>query len=146
MLEVFSWSHRNDILHLTLILPDGSRSFIPSTWTNLNETCPQKSLPFNNRPQTDLIATTSTLLHVREIVDALLGNIRSSMHKSKNAGKKENNHAETNEPLAHTGRASPKPGHLENSRPPTTKTGHNHTRQPDQKNRLSGTTKAGQGE
>lgn len=134
------------MLHLTLILPDGSRSFIPAAWTNLNEICPKKFTPQNRQPQTDLIATTSTFFHVHKIVNALFGKILSSKQKSKNASRKENNHEKTAKPLAHTGKTDPHPGHLEHSRSPTTKTGHNRSRQSDQENNLPGKNKANQGD
>jgi hypothetical protein len=34
-LEVLGWAQRNESLHLTLVLPDGTRSFIPAQWTDL---------------------------------------------------------------------------------------------------------------
>ena len=68
-LEVLGWIHRNGILHLTLVLPDGSRSLIPADWTDLNE-C--NSTPTGRRLASNVIATTSHLLHARKIVDALL--------------------------------------------------------------------------
>jgi len=35
VLDVLGHIHRNGILHLNLILPDGTRSLIPVAWTDL---------------------------------------------------------------------------------------------------------------
>jgi hypothetical protein len=107
ILEVLGWHHREDILYLTLILPDGSRSFIPAAWTNLHEICPQKSPPLKKKPKTDLIATAATFSQVRKIVDALLGKPLSTKPKLQTASREENSHAKTAEPLAHPGRIIP---------------------------------------
>ncbi|MCK5545137.1 MAG: hypothetical protein KAI35_07955, partial [Desulfobulbaceae bacterium] len=144
-LEIFSWHHRNKILYLTLVLPDGSRSFIPATWTNLNEICPQKFTLPTRQLQNNLIATTSSFLHARKIVEALLDKILSSKQKSQKALRKENNHAKTAEPLAHARRAVSNPGDLANFRPQTTKEGNNSACPPDRQNNIPGTSKADQG-
>jgi hypothetical protein len=48
-LGVLGWSHRQGRLHLLLVLPDGSRSFIPAAWTDLR-TAPDKAAGRNHRP------------------------------------------------------------------------------------------------
>ena len=66
---MLGWSHRQGQLHLLLVLPDGSRSWIPACWTDL-KTDHDKALGATH-PQA-LIASLSELLHTRTIVDALL--------------------------------------------------------------------------
>jgi hypothetical protein len=144
-LEVLSWHRREDILYLTLVLPDGSRSFIPAVWTNLHEICPQKSPPLNRKPQTDLIATATTFLHARKIVDALLGKPLSTKQKLQTASRKENRHAKTAKPLAHPERALPNSRDLANPRSRATKPGSNDFSPTDQQNSLPGEIKAEQG-
>ena len=70
-LEVLSWQHRDGEELLTLILPDGTRSLIPSSWTDLNG--PPAAQPAR-------LASAEELLSVRIVVDALLrraGNTKS---------------------------------------------------------------------
>jgi hypothetical protein len=144
-LEVLNWHRREDILYLTLVLPDGSRSFIPAVWTNLHEICPQKSSPQNRKPQTDLIATATTFLHASKILDALLGKPLSTKQKLQTASRKENRHAKTARPLAHPGRALPNSRDLANPRSRATKPGSNDFSPTDQQNSLPGEIKADQG-
>jgi len=87
-------------LHLTLILPDGSRSFIPAAWTNLNEICPQKFKSSNSPQATDLIASTSSLSRVRNIVDALLEKLYPPTREFNNSLKEEHTRAKTTNALA----------------------------------------------
>jgi hypothetical protein len=144
-LEVFSWHHREEILYLTLILPDGSRSFIPAVWTNLHEICPQKSPPLNKKPQTNLIATAANFLHTRKIIDALLGKPLSTKPKLQTASREENRHAKTAKPLANPGRVLPNSRDLAKPRSPTTKRGSDGFSPPDPQDSLPGETKPEQG-
>ena len=66
-MAVLGWSHRQGELHLLLVLPDESRSWISASWTDLR-TARDKAAA---RPQA-LIASLSQLLRTRTIVDALL--------------------------------------------------------------------------
>ena len=144
-LDVLGWHHREDILHLTLVLPDGSRSFIPATWTNLQEICPEK-FPFPvKKSQADLTATATTFLHVCKIVDSLLGKIPSLEQKSRTASREENNHAKTVELLADTKRDLSNSSDLGISRPPTTKPGNHGSGSPGSKNSLPKGSKTDQG-
>lgn len=68
VLRVLGWSHRQGQLHLLLVLPDGSRSWIPAFWTDL-KTARDKA-PAVIGSQT--LASLNQLLHTRTIVDALL--------------------------------------------------------------------------
>jgi hypothetical protein len=78
-----------------LIFPDGSRAEIPASWTDLHKICPQKfTLPaFTQYPE--LIATASSLLLLRKIVDSLL----SAKQETQTASRKEKAHAKTIAPL-----------------------------------------------
>jgi hypothetical protein len=70
-LEVLGWCHRRGELHLTLVLPDGTRALVPAAWTDLSiaQHLPRAS------PQcarAAFLASNAELLHARTIVDALL--------------------------------------------------------------------------
>ena len=67
-LAVLGWSHRQGQLHLLLVLPDGSRSLIPSCWTDL-ETAHGQASAATSSPA---LGSLSQLLQTRTIVDALL--------------------------------------------------------------------------
>jgi hypothetical protein len=67
-LDVLGWVHRGGKLHLTLVLPDGTRSLIPATWTDLNA---HKELVKQAQPA--LLASCAQLLQARTVVDALQG-------------------------------------------------------------------------
>jgi hypothetical protein len=95
-LQVLGWTHRDGTLNLTLVLPDGSRSFIPADWTDFNK-C--NNTPTNRRPAPNVIATTSHLLHVRKVVDALLCKLNSSKHESKKVSKEGRKYAKANATL-----------------------------------------------
>jgi hypothetical protein len=66
---VLGRSHRQGQLHLLLVLPDGSRSLIPASWTDL-EMVPDK-VPAAMTGLQAPIASLSQLLHTLRIVDAL---------------------------------------------------------------------------
>ena len=70
-LAVLGWCHRRGELHLTLVLPDGTRALIPATWTDLPIA---QHLPRANpqRARAAFLASHAELLHARTIVDALL--------------------------------------------------------------------------
>ena len=144
-LEVLGWHRRNKILYLTLVLPDGSRSFIPAAWTNLDKIGTHEFTIPNRKFQTDLIATASSFLHARKIVDSLLGKILSSQQKSQTASRKENHHAKTAAPLAHAGRALTNSGYLASPRSRTTKAGNNSCGPPDLQNSSPRKNKTDQG-
>src|SRR5207249_9972045 len=65
-LSVLRHSHRQGRLYFVLILPDGSKSLIPAAWTDFDSTA---------RPSGDhqLVGSLEDLLHLRSLVDALLG-------------------------------------------------------------------------
>jgi len=132
-------------LYLTLILPDGSRSFIPATWTNLHEICPQKSPPLKQKSKTDLIATASSFLHVHKIVDALLGKSLSTKPKLQTVSKEENTNAKTAEPLVHPERIIPNSRNLASPRSAAKKPDSNGSNPHDPQNSLPGESNTKQG-
>lgn len=111
-LDVLGWLHRNEILHLTLVLPDGTRSYIPAEWTNLSKLCPKKFNSSKSKTATNLIASTSNLLQIRKIVDALLGKGYPLKQKPKIALKEGHNRAKANGILAQSGGTAAKSKNL----------------------------------
>lgn len=144
-LDVLGWLHRNEILHLTLVLPDGTRSYIPASWTNLSQLCPQKFKSPDNPATSNLIASTSNLLQVRKIVDVLLGKIYPLEQKPENALKEGHNRAQTNGTLARSGRTATNSRDLGKSQSSTAKKSHNRSITPHQQESLPGKNKSNQG-
>jgi hypothetical protein len=68
-LDVLGWCHRGGELHLTLILPDGTRALVPAAWTDLPNDSSHAS---TQRIRVAFLASHAELLHARTIVDALL--------------------------------------------------------------------------
>ena len=84
-LPVMGTLKRRGVLSVLVVLPDGSRSLIPASWTDWKTTGRPKSLA---QTRERCIATLADLLHARAIVDALLGRcpIRQPAHEeSRNA-------------------------------------------------------------
>jgi len=82
--------------HLVLILPDGSRSLIPTEWTDLDSSTPGSlALPKQNNP----LGFVKDLLHARAVVDALLHRRGTSDGKGEKSVPEENNHLATNSEL-----------------------------------------------
>ena len=74
---------------LLVALPDGSRSLIPASWTDWKTTNDQPSPPRPQRRE-PCLAPLTDLLHLRVIVDALLGR---SMIRQEPAADEESHHA-----------------------------------------------------
>ena len=70
-LAVMSAIKRRGTPVLLVVLPDGSRSLIPASWTDWAGTVDDSSSPSEHRDSR--LASLTDLLHVRGIVDALLG-------------------------------------------------------------------------
>jgi hypothetical protein len=68
-LTVVGQAHRHNCLHLLLVLPDGSRSLIPASWTDFPGS--DQTIRTGHTPHVAL-ASLSDLLHARSIIDALL--------------------------------------------------------------------------
>jgi hypothetical protein len=72
VLKVFGKLTRKGQLHLVLTLPDGTRSYIPATWTDLQA----PDTPSVDRGSS-LVARQSDLLRARQRVDALLRRMKA---------------------------------------------------------------------
>ncbi len=62
---MFGWMRKHDRLELCLVLPDGSKSLIPASWTDV-DIGPEAS----SGPET--LGSLDDLLHARAVVDALI--------------------------------------------------------------------------
>src|SRR5215468_9164394 len=71
-LSVMSAIKRRGTPLLLIVLPDGTRSLIPASWTDWAGTAADDSSSPSEHPDSRL-ASLADLLHVRGIVDALLG-------------------------------------------------------------------------
>ena len=71
-LVVMSAIKRGGTLLLLLVLPDGSRSLIPASWTDWAGTAEDDSSS-RSKHRDSCLASLTDLLHARGIVDALLG-------------------------------------------------------------------------
>ncbi len=113
-LAVLGWSHRQGQLHLLLVLPDGSRSWIPASWTDL-KTAGDKA-PAASGPQA--LASLSQLLQTRTIVDALLRRRGASDQEASHSGREERKGGAT-EPAQTATPTQRQGGGLEHTRRPT---------------------------
>src|SRR6516164_6501421 len=71
-LPVMSTIKRGGVLLLLIVLPDGSRSLIPASWTNW-ETDVDDTFASGVTDREPCLASLANLLRVRVLVDALLG-------------------------------------------------------------------------
>ena len=87
MLEVFAKVRHKGKPHLVLVLPDGSRSYIPMDWTDW--------VPSVDSSAVDpaLVASAADLLRVRQRVDWLLRRIEDGSASSQNSPTPESTHA-----------------------------------------------------
>jgi len=83
--------HRHNRLHLLLILPDGSRSYIPADWTDF----PKGDQGGVTDARQVALASLSDLLHARSIIDALLRRLPTSCDKPTQPNRKEKKRAAT---------------------------------------------------
>lgn len=70
VLEVFGRLKRKGNPHLILVLPDGTRSYIPAAWTDY-----EPSVPSTDTGNISLVAGLADLWRTRQRVDALLRRI-----------------------------------------------------------------------
>jgi hypothetical protein len=131
-LELFSWTHRHGALHLTLVLPDGSRSLIPASWTDLDP----NAFP-NVTPSAVTIGTISHLLQAHKVVDALLQRFDSPGQLPTIPLKEESTRASTISPMAPSSRKAPATRHLARPRLRQPKSSHRRPGQTDRKGSLS---------
>ena len=130
-LELLGWNHRNDSLHLTLVLPDGTRSFIPAEWTDLDIPDIQNRQSANRPLTKTVLGSICHLLHARKIVDALLCKMDSSKHVPTNTSKEEYKRASTTGPLARPAQSASGAGHLAKPRPAAASKAHRSIGQAD---------------
>jgi len=71
-LDVLAHTHRNGTLHLSLILPDGTRSLIPAAWTDIKGQIQDGSQVVTSDGSSPLHGSVGDLLRARKVVDALL--------------------------------------------------------------------------
>ncbi|MBK7234969.1 MAG: hypothetical protein IPI02_04775 [Sterolibacteriaceae bacterium] len=83
--------HRQGRAQLLLVLPDGSRSLIPTEWTDLHGS--QCSAPADLTSHS--LALLSDLLHARTIVDALLRRLPAPGQETDQRPRKERQHDAT---------------------------------------------------
>ena len=92
--------YRNNRLHLLLILPDGSRSYIPAEWTDFAGGAQGGAA---DPARQVALLSLSDLLHARSIIDALLRRLPISCDRPAQPIGKENK------------RVATEPGHLDGS-------------------------------
>jgi uncharacterized phage protein gp47/JayE len=87
MLEVFAKLRHKGKPHLMLVLPDGSRSYIPVAWTDFS------AKQSDSTPNASLIASASDLLRLHQRVDSLLRRIETDLATKQNSSTQESPHA-----------------------------------------------------
>lgn len=116
-LAVLGHTHRRGILHLTLVLPDGTRSLIPASWTDIEERVSDRPAgsadiglrsSLRNEPPGSLTSLGSVfhLLQARKVVDALLRRLDRVEPSIESASVKESNRATTTGVLDYRGTSS----------------------------------------
>lgn len=66
---VLGWTHRRGARHLVLVHPDGTRSLIPASWTDL---VPDEAAARGAHEGEATLASVAQLLRMRVVIDALL--------------------------------------------------------------------------
>ena len=87
VLDVFAKLRHKGRPHFLLVLPDGSRAYIPVAWTDL------VSNPANSAPPCSLVGSASDLLGLRQRVDCLLRRIEAGPASSQKSSTQESQHA-----------------------------------------------------
>jgi hypothetical protein len=87
VLEVFAKLRHKGRPHFLLVLPDGSRSYIPVAWTDL------LTSPAHSAPPCPLIGYASDLLRLHKRVDYLLRRIEAGPASNPNSSIQESQHA-----------------------------------------------------
>jgi hypothetical protein len=136
-LDVLGQTHRDGVLCLTLVLPDGSKSLIPAAWTDLEEgddlsTSTEESRPAARR----LIGSVSDLLHARKVVDALLRRLDPSHEGKASTTREEARHAAG--AISDTGGTTTEAGGLGAVEPGRATRGHSHPRADDDQGDAAG--------
>jgi len=89
VLEVFAKLRHKGTSHFVLVLPDGSRSYIPVAWTDAVSDCA------NSAPLCSLVGSASDLLALRQRVDCLLRRIQAGPANNQNSSTQESQYANT---------------------------------------------------
>jgi hypothetical protein len=89
VLKVFAKLRHKGKPHFLLVLPDGSRSYIPVAWTDFNATAQSSAASCS------VIACASDLLALRQRVDCLLRRIQNGATTQQSSSTQENQHATT---------------------------------------------------
>jgi hypothetical protein len=89
VLDVFAKLRHKGRPHFLLLLPDGSRSYIPVVWTDL------VTNPAKPAPVCCLIGCASDLLGLQQRVDCLLRRIGTGPASNQNSSTQERQHATT---------------------------------------------------
>jgi hypothetical protein len=87
LLEVFAKLRHKGKPHFLLVLPDGSRSYIPVAWTDF------VSSTENPDPNHPMVASAGDLLRLRQRVDCLLHRIHADPTTSQTSQTQENGYA-----------------------------------------------------
>ena len=120
------------------MLPDGSRSLIPVSWTDLDP-----NPPGNFTPLTARIGTIPHLIHACKVVDALLRKLDDVGQQNPISSKEESKRAKTAGPMVP--RKSPTTRYLAGPRPRQQKSVHRRLIQSDGKGSLPPRRKSNQG-
>lgn len=123
-LQLFGWAHRQEVLYLILVLPDGSRSLIPASWTDLNREGQPISPADKSTSVFKSIGTRSHLLQTRKIIDSLLNKLNPLVDQSATL-QEERTGATTTVPLARNAKLMPEDHRLAGSCPRSATTSHN---------------------
>ena len=107
LLAVSGCTHRKGVLHLTLVLPDGTRSLIPAAWTDLPARIGEGHLSASPRTHPTSLGSIRHLLHARRVVDALLGRLDPAEPAGTDTQQQETHHATTTDILAGQGPSTP---------------------------------------
>ena len=87
VLEVFAKLRHKGKPHFLLVLPDGSRSYVPTAWTDFVAT------PQSSEAPCSTVACASDLLLLRQRVDCLLHRIEAGPVTDQNSPTQESHHA-----------------------------------------------------
>ena len=102
-LRVLGHLHRNGHYQLTLELPDGTRTLIPASWTDLDGVPPPASEAESPANASAPLGSVRDLLHARKVVDALLRKLEDRQPAASDHSQEERHHAAPTGVLARDG-------------------------------------------
>ena len=100
LLKVMGWTHQRGALHLTLVLPDGTRALVPASWTDLGANSPEDKTLVGSPHPAGTVGSLRDLLHARQVVDALLGRLGGAESAGGNAKEQESARGTTTDAVA----------------------------------------------